>query len=73
MQELVAAIVSVALALVGLALLATLVSPHANTAKVIQAATQGFGFDINAATNPFSGSSTGVNSITGGGVSSLSF
>ena len=60
-------IVQIALAIVGIAILAVIVSKNANTSGVIQAATQGFGQDISAATGPVTGSS-GISSlgITGG-------
>ncbi len=48
-------IVSIALAIVGIAIIATLVSPKASTAKVIGAATAGFGYDIQSAVSPVTG------------------
>jgi hypothetical protein len=55
MNQLVEGVVSIALAIVGVAILSVLVSKQANTAGVIQAASGGFATALNAATNPFSG------------------
>lgn len=49
-------IVSIATALVGLAILSVLVSSKANTPQVIGAATSGFASDLEAATSPVTGS-----------------
>lgn len=56
-------LVTIAVAIVGIAILAVLVSKNAQTPQVIQAATQGFAADISAATGPVTGGSLG---ITGG-------
>lgn len=48
-------IVTVAVAIVGIAIIAVLVSQRANTAGVIQSATTGFGNDISAAVSPVTG------------------
>lgn len=53
-------IISVALAIVGIAIIAVLVSKQANTAQVIQAASGGFAADIGAAVSPVTGG-TGAN------------
>lgn len=58
-------IISVALAIVGVAIVATLVSPKARTSQVIGAATQGFGYDLAAAVSPVTGSSIGSSSFGG--------
>ena len=50
-------IISVALAIVGIAIVATLVSKNAQTPQVIQAASQGFASDISAAVSPVTGQS----------------
>lgn len=61
MNEIVAGMVSIALAIVGLAIIATLVSQRAQTGTVVQALTGGFATDIGAAVAPVTGSSiTGV-------------
>lgn len=51
----VAGIVTIATAIVGLAILATLVSKNANSSGVISAATGGFAQDISAAVAPVTG------------------
>lgn len=63
-------IVTVAVAIVGIAIIAVLVSQRANTAGVIQSATQGFATDINAAVQPVSG---GTFNGLGGAASGLSY
>ena len=62
-NQLVAGFVTVATALIGVAIIATLVSQRANTSQVIRAATGGFAQDIGAAVSPI----VGTNSFTGGG------
>lgn len=52
MNSITEALVSIALAVVGLAIVATLVGQHAQTAGVIGAATSGFGSDLTAAEAP---------------------
>lgn len=54
-DQLITAIVSIVLGLIGLAALATIFSPQAKTGSVIQSASQGLGFDIGAATAPVTG------------------
>lgn len=68
-DNIVSSVVTIATAIVGVAILATLVSKNASTAQVIQAATSGFASDLTAAEGPVSGSS-GL-SFGGGGASSL--
>ena len=65
-NQIVSAFVAVATALIGVAIIATLVSKNAQTSKVIGAATQGFGYDLGIALSPVS-----PNSFTGGGGLSL--
>ena len=48
-------IVSIALAIVGIAIVATLVSKNAQTPQVLRAASQGFAYDISAAVSPVTG------------------
>lgn len=48
-------IISVALAIVGIAIVAVLVSKNAQTTQVIGAATGGFAQDISAAVSPVTG------------------
>jgi PRD1 phage membrane DNA delivery len=68
-DHLFSSIVTIATAIVGVAILAVLVSKNANTAGVIQAATSGFASDLSAAVAPVSG---GLGSFAGGGVSPIS-
>lgn len=56
-------IVTILLAIVGVAILAVIVSKNANTAGVIQAGAQGFSQDLGTALSPVTGGSLG---ITGG-------
>lgn len=57
-------IISVALAIVGIAIIAVLVSKQANTPQVIQAATRGFASDIGAAVSPVTGGATSLSAPT---------
>lgn len=54
-------IVTIATAIVGIAIIAVLVSNNAQTANVIQSATSGFAADIAAAVSPVTGGSGGFN------------
>ena len=56
-DQLIASVVTVATAIVGLAIIAVLVSKNAATPQVIQAGGNAFTSAISAATNPFSGQS----------------
>ena len=64
-DQLITAIVSIVLAIIGLAALATVLSGKAQTSQVIGAASQGLSTDIGAAVSPVTGSSIG------GGMGSL--
>lgn len=64
-DHLITSVVSVAIAIVGLAILAVLVSQSAQTGNVISAAGSAFAQDLQAATSPFSGSSSGFGGFTG--------
>ena len=66
-SELVTAIVSIVLAIIGLAALATLLSPRAKTSSVIGAASSGLGLDILAATGPVTGNAPNI--MAGNGIS----
>ena len=57
-------VVTIATAIVGIAIIAVLVSNRASTASVISAATSGFANDLTAAVAPVTGASATVN--TGG-------
>jgi len=67
-EQLVSSLSSVALAIVGLAIIAVLVSKNANTSGVIGAGASGFAGALSAATNPFSGGNS-----FGNGIGSYSF
>jgi hypothetical protein len=54
-DQLITALVSIVLGIVGLAALATVLSPQAQTSKVIGAGAQGLATDIGAAVSPVSG------------------
>lgn len=55
-DQIIASFVTVATAIVGLAIIAVLVSKQAQTPQVIQAGGSAFASALTAATNPFSGS-----------------
>lgn len=59
MDQLWVSLVSIATAIVGVAIIAVLVSKNANTAGVIGAATQGFGYDLGVAISPITGGAGG--------------
>ena len=67
MSEFMKEITTIALAIVGIAILAVLVSRNAQTPSVIQAATSGFSQSILAAEAPVTGYSGGYNSGFGYG------
>jgi hypothetical protein len=56
-DKIIADIVTIATAIVGLTIIAVLVSKQANTGSVITAATGGFATDLKAAVSPLSGGS----------------
>lgn len=57
-------IITVLMAIVGVAIIATLVSKNAQTAQVIGAASQGFGADISAAVSPVVGNANVLGGMT---------
>lgn len=65
MNEFWTSITTIATAIVGVAIIAVLVSQRAQTGNVITSATTGFANDLTAAVAPVSGASASVN--TGGG------
>jgi hypothetical protein len=77
MNELTTSIVTVAVAIIGLATLAVLVSKQANTAGVIQAGAGGLAQDIGAAVSPITGGGGmfgGLGNFSGGaGLPQMSF
>lgn len=61
-EQLLTAIVTVITAIIGVAILAVLVSQRAQTSQVIQAAAGGFATDLRAALSPLeAGSGIGIN------------
>lgn len=64
MSEAWSGIISVALAITGIAIIAVILSQKSNTVGVIGAATKGFAADISAAVSPITG---------GGGLSSPTY
>ena len=68
MNEMWSTLVTVATAIVGLAIIAVIVSNGSNTSGVISSLTGGFAQDLAAATSPGSGGGGGFgSSFTGGG------
>lgn len=61
MRELIEATVTIALAIVGVAFLAVLVSRNAQTPAVIQAAASGFGNSLDVAISPVTGKAVAPN------------
>lgn len=61
MSSMTEGLVTIALAIVGVAILAVLVSKNANTTGVIQAASSGFGNSLAVAESPVTGSATSIN------------
>ena len=59
--NLIEALVTIATAIVGVALIATLVSKNANTANIIQNASSGFGNALGVAESPVTGNSYNIN------------
>lgn len=59
MNDVISGVITVAVGILSVAILAVLVSQRANTAKVIQAAGGAFAQSLSAATNPYSGSGAG--------------
>jgi PRD1 phage membrane DNA delivery len=66
-DQVISSVVTVATAIVGVAILAVLVSKQANTAQVLQAATGGFAQDLSAAVSPITGGGGLGSGFTGGG------
>lgn len=64
-DSLVTAVVTVLMAIVGVAIIAVLVSKNANTTGVIQAGSAGFSQSLGTALSPITGG--GFGSFTGGG------
>lgn len=66
-DHLVTSIVTVLTAIIGVAIIAVLVSQRANTASVISSAGNAFANDLAAATAPVTGASETVNTGSGSG------
>lgn len=72
-KEAISSIVTILLAIVGVAVLSVIVSKNAQTSQVIQSGAQGFSTDLATALSPVTGSSgLGDLSFTGGGSNFLS-
>lgn len=67
MNALMEGVVTIALAIVGVAIISVLVSKKANTAGVIQAAASGFGNSLGVATAPVTGNSYNIDLSYPGG------
>ena len=65
-DQLITSVVTVLTAIIGVAIVATLVSKNAATAQVIQAGSQGFSTALGTALSPVTGSG-GLGSFSGGG------
>lgn len=61
-------VILIATALIGVAIVAVLVSQKANTSNVIKALTGGFASDLQAAVSPVSGGTTGLGGISSFGL-----
>lgn len=68
MDQLINSATTIVLAIIGIAILAVIVSKNANTSGVISAASGGLAQDIGAATAPVTGGGSGLSSLgfTGG-------
>lgn len=62
-DHLVASVVTVLTAIVGVAIIAVLVSKNAQTGTVISSAASGFAQDLAAAVSPITGSNTGFSGL----------
>lgn len=70
-DNLVTAVVSIVLAIIGLASLSVLLSPNAQTSNVIKSASGGLATDIMAATGPVTGGGGLGGGLSYGGLSAL--
>lgn len=66
-DQLITSVVTVLTAIVGVAIIATLVSKNANTAGVLSAGGSAFSSALSTALSPVTGSGGGFGSFTGGG------
>jgi hypothetical protein len=67
-DQLITAVVSVVLGIIGLAALATVLSPKASTSQVINAASSGLSNNILAATSPVTGNTGNSGGMFGTGI-----
>lgn len=65
-DQLITSVVTIATGIIGVAVIATLVSKNANTAGVLQAGQQAFSGSLSTALSPVTGSGS-LGSFTGGG------
>lgn len=65
-DHLIASVVTVATAIIGVAIIAVLVSQRANTSNVITSAGQAFANDLSAAVAPVTGSTATINTGSSG-------
>jgi uncharacterized membrane protein YbjE (DUF340 family) len=66
-EQLITSVVTILTAIVGVAIIAVLVSKNANTAGVIGAGAGGFSQSLATALSPVTGAQSGFGSFTGGG------
>lgn len=64
-DQLITAVVSIVLGIIGLAALATVLSPKAATSQVIGAASGGLAQDIGTAVSPVTGGGLGLGGLSG--------
>lgn len=69
-EQLITSVVTVLTAIIGVAIIAVLVSKNANTAGVLSAGSSGFSQALGTALSPVTGAGSGFGSFTGGGASS---
>lgn len=67
MNNITEALVTVATAIIGVAILSVLVSPKSETAQVIQATASGFGNSLAVAMSPVTGAQVNINTSYPGG------
>jgi hypothetical protein len=72
-EQLITSVVTIFTALVGVAIVAVLVSKNANTSGVISAGASGFAQDLAAAVSPITGGSGSFSGFTGGNNGMMSF
>ena len=68
-DQLITSVVTVLTAIIGVAIIATLVSKNANTSQVIQSGGAAFSQSLGTALSPVTGGSSGIGSFSGVGAS----